>query len=124
MYEQVLEITEGRTCDFYLLWETEDESRKREPVDLTGATIELEIRKSSNDELLVRISSEAGEIKTPEPTSGESEYHIAPDKTEGQSCENWRDALWEVLVTFPSMDKYPIACGVAQLKRGIVQNGT
>ncbi|MBD1559507.1 hypothetical protein HC752_21425 [Vibrio sp. S9_S30] len=124
MYEQVLEITEGRTCDFYLLWETEDENRKRKPVDLTGATIELEIRKSSNDELLLRLSSANGEIKFPVPTSGESGYHIAPDKTEGQSCENWRDALWEVLVTFPSMDKYPIAGGVAQLKRGIVQSGT
>ncbi|HCG7952308.1 TPA: hypothetical protein NJ584_003264 [Vibrio parahaemolyticus] len=124
MYEQVLEITEGRTCDFYLLWETEDENGVREPVDLTGATIELEIRKSSNDELLLRLSSDNGEIKFPEPTSGESEYHIAPEKSEGQSCENWRDALWEVLVTFPSMDKYPIACGVAQLKRGIVQSST
>ncbi|SDI10279.1 hypothetical protein SAMN04488136_1647 [Vibrio xiamenensis] len=124
MYDQVLEITEGRTCDFSLLWETEDENRARTPVDLTDAIIELEIRKSSDDSLLLRLSSEDGEITIAEPTTGESQYHIAPSQTEGQAAENWRDALWEVLVTFPSLDKYAIASGQARLIRGIVQSRT
>ena len=122
LFNQNLPLIAGRTFDFDLTWQTKDENGAWEPVNLTGCTVELEIRKSTDDTLLVRCSSEAGNIKIPEPESGEILFHIAPEQTNDQDPNQWTDAIWEVVVTYPSLDKYSIFWGSATLQRRVVNS--
>lgn len=122
MFNHNLPLVAGATFDFELIWETQDETNVLKPVQLMGCIVEFEIRKSAHDTLLVRCSNDDGNIKIPEPETGKIFIHIPPDKTANQSSENWRDAIWEVVVTFPSLDKYSIACGSASLRRKVVHS--
>ena len=121
MFNENLPLVAGSTFDFELKWQTEDEFKRLEPVKLTNCEVEFEIRKSSDNSLLLRCSTQDDGI-TIAPESGEIYIHLTPSKTADHSPENWRDALWEVVVIFPSVDKYSIAWGSASLRRNIVKN--
>lgn len=122
MFNDNLPLVAGATFDFELTWETKDETNVLKPVKLMGCTVEFEVRKSGDDTLLVRCTTEDGNITVPEPETGQVFIHIPPDKTANQLPENWRDAIWEVVVTFPSLDKYSIAWGSASLRRKVVHS--
>ena len=119
MFDANLELTAGATFDFDLTWVTKDEKGNIEPVKLVGAQAEFEIRTRSG-ELLVRCSSDQQNIKIPDPDTGQIFINISPLQTTDAQPEQWRDAIWGVLVTFSSMDRYPIAEGSATLKRKVV----
>lgn len=122
MFNENLALIAGTTFDFDLTWETKNEQGTWDPVIIDGCTVEFEVRKSSDSTLLVRCSTEDGSIKVLEPNTGKIDVHILPEATSSQLTENWRDAIWEVVVTFPSLDKYSIACGSASLRRKVVNS--
>lgn len=120
MDDQTLPLVAGTTFDFDLTWETENEQRELEPVDITGCSIELQIRTASTKSLLLRCSLTDGEISVADPTTGKMNIHIAPDKTVNQDIDDWQSARWEVRVTFPSGDAYSLVRGWAKLAAGTV----
>ena len=121
MDEQNLPLVTGITFDFELTWETENELGVLEPIDITGCSVDLQVRSMSSNALLMACTSVAGEITIADPTTGKMEFHIDPGKTAGQDVSTWSDARWEVRVTFPSGDAYSLVSGWAKLTAGVVQ---
>jgi len=121
MDEQDLPLVTGTTFDFELTWETENEQGELEPVDITGCSVDLQVRGMTSKALLLSCTSVAGEVTVADPTTGKMEFHIAPGKTSGQDVTAWQDARWEVKVTFPSGDAYSLVRGWAKLAAGAVQ---
>lgn len=121
MDEQELPLVSGTTFDFELTWETETEAGPMKPVDITGCSIDLQVRGSASNALLVSCTSLAGDITVTDPTKGKMAIHISPGKTTGQQADAWQDARWEVRVTFPSGDAYSLVRGWARLTVGAVQ---
>ena len=124
MFNENLALIAGTTFDFDLTWETKNENGQFEPVIISGCIVEFEIRKSGDDTLLVRCSTDDGSIKVLAPETGKMDLHISPEKTWDQKSDSWRDAIWEVVVTYPSLDKYSIAWGSASLRRKVVNSKT
>jgi hypothetical protein len=124
MFNENLALIAGATFDFDLTWETKDEAGVFSPVIINDCSAEFEIRKSGSNELLVRCSADDGSVKVTAPESGKIDIHIAPEKTLNHLPDNWRDAIWEVVITFPSLDKYSIAWGSASLRRQVVNSTT
>lgn len=121
MDEQSLELVSGTTFNFELIWETEADNGRLQPVDITGCSVVLQVRNGANNELLLSCTSAEGSITLPEPSQGHIAVHIAPSKTLSQDINAWQDARWELRVTFPSDDTYSLVRGWATLTKGVVQ---
>lgn len=121
MDEQKLPLVAGTTFNFELVWESESDSGRLQPVDITGCTAVLQVRNEESSELLLSCTSAEGSITLPEPTRGLIAVHIAPSKTASQDVCAWQNARWELRVTFPSDDTYSLVRGWATLIKGVVQ---
>ncbi|MEL0623817.1 hypothetical protein V6238_12015 [Marinomonas arenicola] len=121
MTDQTLSIVAGTTFDFELIWETQNVNGGLEAVDITGCQVDLQIRNAVNDSLLISCSMETKEVTVIDPQSGTMQFHIAPSKTVNQDVAAWKDARWEVRVTFPSDDVYSLVRGWAKLIIGVVK---
>lgn len=121
MDEQNLPLVTGTTFDFELTWETENEQNLLEPVDITGCSVDLQVRGMISKSLLLSCTSLAGEVTVTDPSTGKMKFHIAPSKTADQDVAAWGDARWEVKVMFPSGDAYSLVRGWATLAAGAVQ---
>lgn len=107
-----LRIIQGTTFQFYLQWFSRSRSGTDVPVDLTGATVLVQIRDERTGDLLVTPTTSIDDA-----LSGLVSCEIAPGATAGAT---WRAAVWACQVTQDTGEVFEIARGRVTLTPRIV----
>lgn len=88
------------------------------PVDLTGASVKMEIRNEPDGTLFETLSTVSGEITIPIPTNGQMNFELPPART---AALDFATGQYDVLVTFPTGTTPRILQGLCTLSRGVTE---
>lgn len=111
-----LTLVEGTTLAFSTAWATADDART--PVDMTGCTARFVIVPEDSRRALVECTTQNGGIEIDVGT-GTLSIRVAPEQTAEQLSDAWKNARYELRVTFPSGDVYSLLRGKAALVAGV-----
>lgn len=89
------------------------------PVDLTGATVQSQFRERINSAVaLLDLTSEPGEGLVITPLEGKIVMTITDEQTKDLKVYK---GVWDMLITFPSGEKFRILKGEWELDRGVTR---
>lgn len=89
------------------------------PVDLTGATVQSQFREKINSAVaLLDLTSEPGEGLVITPLEGKIVMTITDEQTKDLKVYK---GVWDMLITFPSGEKFRILKGEWELDRGVTR---
>lgn len=107
-----LRIIQGTTFQFYLQWFSRSRSGADVPMDLTGATVLVQIRDERTGALLATPTTVIADA-----AAGLVSCDIPPAATESAL---WRTAVWACVVTLAGGEVFEIARGRVTLTPRIV----
>jgi|TARA_Y100001949_G_scaffold166615_1_gene163419 hypothetical protein len=111
-----LALIEGTTLAFSTEWATDDEART--PIDMTGCTARFVIVPEDSRRALVECTTQNGGIEI-DVATGTISIRVAPEQTAEQLSDAWKNARYELRITFPSGDVYSLLRGKATLTPGV-----